>query len=127
MKQMLYVVLAALFAAAPAGAQMAPPIPMTPAQFSSAVSGANVTLVLRVATYSRSTLDGELLERESDSRYKQSGKNVELYLPPETPFVMGSASDLKAQAVIFVYAVATTPGHADVKKVVVVTPYVTVE
>ena len=127
MKQMLFAVLAALFAAAPAAAQMAPPIPMTPAQFSSAVSGANVTLVLRVSTYARSTLEGELLERVSDSRYTQSGKNVELYLPPETPFVMGSAADLKAQAVIFVYAVATTPEHADVKKVVVVTPYVTVE
>jgi hypothetical protein len=127
MKYLVVSILAALLAAAPAGAQMAPPVPMTPAQFAAAASGQDVTLVVRVNSFERTALVADLLSRVSDSRYKATGKSVALYVPAETPFVMGSAADLQPNAVVFVYGVATTPGRADVKKIVVVTPYVTIE
>jgi hypothetical protein len=112
---------------ATAAAQMGPPIPMTASQFASSSTGQNVILAVRVNRLARTTLDAELLERVNDSLYKKTGKTVALYLPEETPFVMGSMADLKPGAIVFVYGVATTSGRADVKKVVVVTAYARVE
>jgi hypothetical protein len=127
MKYLACFALAFFAITAGAGAQMGPPIPMTAAQFESSSTGQNVTLVVRVTRFSRTALDAELLERVNDSLYKTTGKSVVLYVPAETPFVMGSMSDLKPGAVVFTYAVATTASHADVKKIIVVTQYVRVE
>jgi hypothetical protein len=127
MKHLTCLVLAMLAAAGAARAQMAPPLPTTPAQFESSSTGQSVTLAVRVDRLARETLDAELLERVDDSHYKATGKRVSLYLPAETSFVMGSMSDLTPGAIVFVDAVTTTAAHADVKKVVVVTPYVKVE
>jgi hypothetical protein len=127
MKQLMFVALAMLAAAGAARAQMAPPTPTTAAQFDSSPVGQSVTLAVRVDRLARTALEAELLERVNDSLYKATGKRVALYLPAEAGFVMGSMSDLKPGAIIFVYAVTTTAGHADVKKIVVVTPYVKVE
>ena len=127
MKHLAYLVTAMLMGSGAVRAQMAPPTPMTPAQFASSATGQSVTLVVRVNRLARESLDAELLDRINDSLYKTTGKRVSLYLPAETSFVMGSMSDLKPGAVVFVYAVATTADHADVKRVIVVTPYVKVE
>jgi hypothetical protein len=108
-------------------AQMGPPIPMTATQFASSVTGQTVILAVRVNRVARTTLAAELLERVNDTTYKKTGKNVTLYVPAETPFVMGSLGDVKPGAIIFVYAVTTTAAHADVKKVIVVTPYARVQ
>jgi hypothetical protein len=113
--------------AVPAAAQMQPPIPMSPAEFSNAAVGQQIKLVVRVAALKRTALSAELLNRESDSLYKGTGKLVSFYLPEDTPFVMGSLADVKPGAVLFLYGTATTPGHADVKKVVALTAYVKVE
>ncbi|MGC1380371.1 MAG: hypothetical protein WA814_05035, partial [Candidatus Baltobacteraceae bacterium] len=107
--------------------QMAPPTPLTAAQFAASPSGQNVILVVRVNSLKRTALDAQLLERVNDATYKATQENVALYLPAETPIVMGSMDDVKPGAVVFIYGVATTPHHADVKKVVVVTPYVKVQ
>jgi len=127
MKHIAYFVLAMAAAADVARAQMAPPMPMTAAQFASSTTGQSVTLAVRVDRLARESLDAELLERVSDALYKPTGKRVSLYVPVETSFVMGSMSDLKPGAVVFVYAVTTTAAHADVKKIIVLTPYVKVE
>jgi hypothetical protein len=127
MRYALCLTSALLFATATAGAQMAPPIPMNAAQFADSPTGQNVTLVVRVNRLARTALDADLLERVNDSRYKTTGKHVALYLAAETPFVMGSIADVKPGAIVFAYAVVTTAWHADVKKVIVVTPYVRVE
>lgn len=112
---------------ATAQAQMGPPIPMTTSQFASSATGQNVILAVRVNRFARTTLVAELLERLNDNTYKKTGKDVTLYVPAETPFVMGSIGDVKPGAVIFVYGNATTAAHADVKKVIVVTPYAHVQ
>lgn len=127
MRFLLYVVAAMLAGTVTANAQMAPPIPMTPRQFESSSTGQSVTLVVRLERLARTSVDAELLERVDDSHYRTTGKRVALYLPAETTFVMGTMSDLKPGAIVFVYAVTTTAAHADVKKIIVVTPYVTVE
>jgi hypothetical protein len=127
MKHFVYILLATLATAGVARAQMGPPIPMTPAQFEASSTGQSVTLVVRLDRLARTSVDAELLERVDDSHYRATGKRVALYLPAETSFVMGTMSDLKPGAIVFVYAVTTTAAHADVKKVIVVTPYVKVE
>jgi hypothetical protein len=127
MKYALFLALAGALSATAADAQMGPPIPMTASQFANSTSGQDVILAVRVETLARTKLDADLLERVTDSRYRATGKRVVLYLAAETPFVMGSIADVKPGAIMFVYGVTTTAGHADVKKVVVVTPYAKVE
>ena len=127
MKNFALLALLLTLLAAPAAAQMQPPIPMSPVEFSNAASGQSIKLVVRVAAVKRTALSAELLNRESDSLYRSTGKIVSLYLPEDTPVVMGSLTDVKPGAVLFVYGTATTPGHADVKKLVAVTAYVKVE
>ena len=114
-------------AAAPGLAQMKPLTPLTATQFAQAVPGQSLVLAVRVTTRERDTLRAELLERRDDSHYRDSGTSVELYCPQDTPVVMGSAADVKPGAVLFVHAVATTRGRADVKQVTVVTQYVSVQ
>jgi hypothetical protein len=113
--------------AAPAAAQMGPPATLSARQFAAAATGQNVVLAVRVTKSARTTLDAELLDHLDGESYRATGKSVTLYLPAETPFVMGSSGDVKSGAVLAVYAVTTTAGHADVKKVVVITPYVSVK
>ncbi|MEO7201969.1 MAG: hypothetical protein ABI431_04495 [Candidatus Tumulicola sp.] len=112
---------------APALSQMKPPVPMTTAQFGHAVTGQSIAILVRVVAYKRTSLSAELLDRESDSVYKSTGKIVDLYLPEDTPFVMGSFAGIKPGAALFVYGVATTRGRADIKKIIVLTGYIRVE
>ena len=126
--KILYAALALAFAAgAPAVAQMKPPVPMTPAQFAGASPGASVQIVVRVVTVDRSKVAAELLERKTDSDYVVTGKRVHLVCPDGVTFVMGGAGDIAPGAVLFVDGVATKPYRADVKKVVVLTKFITVE
>ena len=127
MKNFSWLALLLPLLAAPARAQMTPPIPMSPAQLSNATVGQPLRLVIRVATVKRTALSAELLTRESDSLYKSTGTIVQFYLPADTPVIMGSLADVKPGAVLIVYATATTRGHADVKRLVAVTAYVKVE
>lgn len=112
---------------APAGAQMKPPIPMTAAQFSQAVAGAPVQLAVRLTSRERNVLRAVILDRRDDTHYRATNNAVELFFPVQTPVVMGSDADLQPGAVLFVNAIATTPGHADVKRATVITAYVKVD
>ena len=113
-------------AAAPLAAQMKPPTPLTAAQFAQAVPGESLVLAVRVVSRERDAVRGEILERRDDAHYRATGATVELYYPKETPVVMGTDGDVKPGAVLFVHAVATTRGRADVKQATIVTPYVSV-
>ncbi len=102
----------------------APPVPMTAAQFASARIGSAVQIAVRVERRRRAAVTGELLEHESPSTAHVAGRHVSLYLPDDTPVVMGSASDIVPGAVLFVYGVVTKPGSVDVKRAVVDTKFV---
>jgi hypothetical protein len=127
MTRFIAIALAGLITTAPALAQMKPPAPMTAAQFSQSVAGQSLVLAVRVTGRDRDTVHAGLLARRDDSHYVATGTPVELYFPADTPVVMGTDADVKAGAVLFVDAVATTRGHADVKRVTVITPYITVQ
>ncbi len=120
----------AVFATATAGAQMMghqPPVPMTTAQFEGAAVGQNVQIAVRIERVKRTTLISEMLEHETDTVSKATGKQVILYFADGTPVIMGSASDIKSGAVLFVYGIVTKPGYVDVKRAVVDTKYLKVE
>jgi hypothetical protein len=119
--------LAVAMIARPAAAQMKPPIPMTPAQFAQAVPGQSLILAVRVADRARDDVRAQLLVRIDDSHYRVTATPVDLYVPADTPMVMGSEADVKAGAVLIVHAVATTRGRADVKRVTVITPYINIQ
>lgn len=104
----------------------APPVPMTPAQFSQTAAGGQVQIAVRVGRIERSTIYGELLQHETDTVSKATGQQVVLFFPDGTPTIMGQPQDVTPGAVLFVYGVLTKPGHVDAKRVVVDTKYVTV-
>jgi hypothetical protein len=127
MKRIAILTLLLALSTPPGLSAMEPPIPMTPTEFGRAMTGQPVTIVVRVTGFKRTALVADLLARQSDSDYKATRTSVNLYFPQDTPIIMGSSSDIKPGAILFVYGVATTPGHADVKKVVVVTSFIRVE
>ncbi len=104
-----------------------PPVPMTPEDFAKAQPGQSVQIAVRVDRVQRTTLYAELLRHESDTTSKTTGEHVVLYFAGGTPVVMGSATDVTAGAVLFVYGVVTKPDHVDAKRVVVDTNFVKVE
>lgn len=105
----------------------APPVPMTPEEFAKALPGQSVQIAVRVDRVQRTTLYAELLRHENDTTAKTSGKHVVLYFAGGTPVVMGSATDVAAGAVLFVYGVVTRPDHVDAKRVVVDTKFIKIE
>jgi hypothetical protein len=125
-----FIVSLTLAVSAIANAQMMghkPPVPMTPAQFSQAVPGQNVQIAVRVTTIKRTTATAQLLEHQSDTVSKATGKHVTLYMPDGTPIVMGTARDIVPGAILFVSGILTKPGHVDVKQAVVDTRFVKVQ
>lgn len=117
----------ALFAAvAPALAQMKPPVPISPSAFASAPIGSRVQIAVRVDRRVRTELRAELLERETDARYRATGKHVTLFAPVATPVVMGTPADVAPGAVVVVTGVVTGKKRADAKQLLVLTQYVTV-
>jgi hypothetical protein len=117
---------AMLASAAPAVAQMQPPAPLSANEFASAAVGSRVSLAVRVDARVRSTVRAELLDRETDERYRATGARVEFYEAGGTPVVMGTAADVKPGAVAIVTAVVTGKRRADLKRIIILTPYVSV-
>ncbi|MBV9972377.1 MAG: hypothetical protein JO135_03495 [Candidatus Eremiobacteraeota bacterium] len=112
-----------------AAAQMMgpPPVPMSPQQFSQAHAGQPVQIAVRVQRMRRSMLYAELLQHQTDTLSKATGKAVELYFADGTPVIMGTASEIRPGAVLFVYGIVTKPGHVDIKRAVIDTRYVRVQ
>ncbi len=104
-----------------------PPLPMTAQQFSAARIGQSVQISVRIQRVERSTLYGELLEQKTETLDTPTGKHLILYFADGTPVIMGTASQVRAGAVLFVYGVVTKPGHVDIKRAVVDTKYVNVQ
>jgi hypothetical protein len=121
---MKFVLLAIMVAQMMGGHQ---PAPMSPQEFAATHAGQNAQIEVRVQRVNRTTVTAELLQHETDTQSKATGKTVTLYLPDGTPVIMGSAGDIGPGALLFVNGVVTAPGHIDVKRVVVLTKYLTVE
>ncbi|MDB5094902.1 MAG: hypothetical protein JWO85_3003 [Candidatus Eremiobacteraeota bacterium] len=127
MKTFIAVGLTALLAsAAPAVAQMQPPTPLSATEFASAAVGSRVSIAVRVDARARSVVRAELLDRETDERYRATGARVELYQSGATPVVMGTAADVRPGAVAIVTAVVTGKRRADLKRIIILTQYVSV-
>lgn len=106
--------------------RMAPPTPSTADAFAAMPAGRAVELVVRVDSVSGATLRGRLAEQVRESTYSLT-KPVTLILPPQTPVSMGSIGDIQPNAVIFVRAIVTARGQAQIKKATVLTSYVHIE
>lgn len=104
-----------------------PPVPMTPTQFSSTVAGQTVQIAVRVKSINRSTLYTELLQHETGTLSKPTGKPVVVFFPSGTPVIMGRAADVTPGSVLFIYGVLTKPGYVDAKRLVVDSKYVKVD
>ena len=118
----LALAVAATSTAAPAQMMHAAP-PLTSSEFFAVRKGLKASIVVRVIQRARTSLRGELLERNADKTYAASGRRVEVYVARDTPVVMGTADDVRPGAVVVVEAVVTGPGRADAKQLVPITRY----
>lgn len=121
---MKYVLLAILVAQMMGGHQ---PVPMSPQEFAATHAGQNAQVEVRVQQVDRTAITAELLQHETDTLSKNTGKTVTLFLPDGTPVIMGSASDIVPGALLFVSGVVTAPNRVDVKRVVILTKYLKVQ
>jgi len=124
----LTIIVFSVFLRAVADAQMMgpPPVPMSPQQFAHARAGQDVQIAVRIQRVNRSTLYAELLQHQTDTLARATGKAVTLFLADGTAVVMGTADEIRPGAVLFVYGVLTKPANVDIKRVVIDTKYVKV-
>jgi len=106
--------------------RMNAPTSATAQAFASAAIGQRVELVVRVDARAGSTLRGQLAEQVRGSTYRLAGP-VTLTLPQQTPVSMGTLDDVQPNAIVFVQALITGRGSAEIKKLVVLTSYVHIE
>lgn len=105
-------------------AGMGPPPIITASAFADAPIGQTVELLVKVDSFNRTTLHGHIGEHGDGMTYRLTKNAVTLFVPSDLQVVMGTMADVKPNAAVFVSAVKTAPNRADVKNLVVATPYV---
>jgi hypothetical protein len=126
MRRIAFVVVLLFALALSACIRMSAPTPATAQAFASAPIGQPVELVVRVDSLEGMTLRGRLAEQVRGTYYRLAGP-VTLSLPRQTPVSMGTLADIRPNSIIFVNAIVTGRGAAEIKKAVVLTPFVHIE
>jgi hypothetical protein len=90
--------------------------------------GDEMKVVLEVTAVVRdASLTGNLLQKQTETVYRQTGNKVKLAFDPATPVVMGKASDVREGAVVHITAKIADDGIARAQRIVVLTGYVKVQ
>jgi hypothetical protein len=90
--------------------------------------GDEMKVVLEVtAVVPDSSLTGNLLEKQTETVYRQTGNKKKLAFDAATPVVMGKESDVREGAVVHITAKIGDDGIARAQKIVVLTGYVRVQ
>jgi hypothetical protein len=77
------------------------PAPQTPQQLALSKSGSQVKIVVKVTGMpSQTRLTGDLLKKNSDGTYSQTGQMVSIKWNPSQAVSMGSSSDVKIGAIL---------------------------
>jgi hypothetical protein len=90
--------------------------------------GDEMKVVLEVtAVVPDASLTGNLLQKQTETVYRQTGEKVKIAFDPATPVVMGKASDVREGAVVHITAKIADDGIARAQRIVVLTGYVKVQ
>jgi hypothetical protein len=89
--------------------------------------GDEAKVVLEVTTAAGATVEGNVLEKQSETVYRRSGDTIKIAFDSTTPVVMGKASDIHESAVLHITAKMSNDRVLHAAQIVILTGYVTVQ
>jgi hypothetical protein len=102
-------------AAANSGQELAAPAPGEP-----------LKAVLQLTAVRNGSADGVVLERQSENAYRKTSKVMRVSIPADVSVVMGSAADIRKDAVVHMTGTVGPDKTLQATRVVILTGYVSV-
>jgi hypothetical protein len=97
------------------------------AQLDQVKSGEEVKVVLEVTSSAAQNLRGTLLDKQTETLYKRSGRVTEVVWDADTKIVMGKAADIHPGAVIHVSGTVVVGDKIKARQIVILSGYVKVQ
>jgi len=102
--------------------------PTASASMAQLKAGSEAKVVLEVTSIAQAvSIEGNVLEKQSETVYRQTGSTIKIAFDAATPVVMGKASDVHAGAVVHIKAKMGDDRVLHAEQVVVLTGYVKVQ
>jgi hypothetical protein len=98
----------------------------SPTQVQQLKAGETAKVVVAVAGAKDGRLEGEILEKQSETDYKRTGAHANASFDGETSFVMGKVADVHSGAIVHVTGAVQEGGQIRAKQIVILTGYVQV-
>src|SRR5215469_15177329 len=97
------------------------------AEFEALRSEADAKVVIEITEAPQGRVRGKLLERQDETHYTRTGKEVEATWDKKTAIVMGKADDIKPGAVVHVTGKLAADHGVEARQIVILTGYVQVK
>lgn len=97
------------------------------AQLDQVKPGEEVKVVLEVTSFAGQTLKGALLDKQTETLYKRSGRVAEVAWDADTKIVMGKAADIHPGAVIHVTGAVVAGDRIKARQIAILSGYVKVQ
>jgi hypothetical protein len=97
------------------------------AEFAALTNDADAKVVIEIAEAAHGRVRGKLLERQDETHYKRTTKDVEATWNKQTAIVMGKAEEVKPGAVVHVTGKVAPDHSVEARQIVILTGYVQVK
>jgi hypothetical protein len=89
--------------------------------------GDEAKVVVEITSVVSQNIEGNVLEKQSETIYRRGGNRIKVSFDPSTPVVMGKTSDVHPGAVVHITATMGNDYILHAKQIVVLTGYVKVQ
>lgn len=89
--------------------------------------GSQLKAVVELTSAADRKVEGLVLDKQSENAYRRSKATILIDFAPATKFVMGSAGDLRKDAVVHVTGTVTQNRRLEASQIVILTGYVSVD
>ena len=96
-------------------------------EFAGAKSGSERKAVLDLTAVGNGSAEGVVLEKQSENSYRKTGQLMRVSFAPDVGVVMGSAGDIRKDAVVHVTGTVGDDKALHASRIVILTGYVTVQ
>lgn len=97
------------------------------AEFAALTNEADAKVVIEITEAPQGHVRGKLLEKQDETHYTRTTKDVEARWGKQTAIVMGKADDIKPGAVVHVTGKVAADRSVEAKQIVILTGYVQVK
>ena len=95
-----------------------------PSSLAQLKAGDQAKVVLELTSVTAASLEGEILEKQSETNYHRIGNTIKIAFDATTPVVMGKASDVHQGAVVHIKAKMGTDHLLHAEQIVILTGYI---